>query len=142
MVQKQLQDNKLFRYSFLLAGVLAIPAFLMQLYADYYLFVVYGKTPATFLRFIVPNFIYYFFWIGLTISSIKNIPKFLWLSPIFFFLIIRTEGHYLYVLWTQPNIITLQYTKILAIITCFIVSLALILFIVWIRSYLRKSRTN
>ena len=129
----QLHNNNAFNLAFKLLGILAIPTLLMQIYADFYLFIGFGKTLHLFVKFIVPSIPFYLFWVGLSITAFKNIPKYLWLSPIFFILILHTEGRYLYILWTRPNVLTFEYTKILAILSCTVVSGALILFILSIK---------
>ena len=102
------------------------------------IFICFGETLHVFVKFFVPSIPFYLFWLGLSIAAFKNIPKNLWLSPIFFILILHTEGRCLYVLWTQPNVLTFEYTKILAILSCAVVSSALILLIIWIKNTRHK----
>ena len=127
-----MQRNRLKILLFRSAGILAFPVLIMHAYADYRIFSIFGGTLHTFVKYTLPSIPYYIFWLGLFIASLKKWWAFLWLAPIFAFLVLRIEGVYLYKIIFNPNIITLPYLTYLAILASAVVILATITWIFWL----------
>ena len=121
-----------YSYFLWLTAVLALIAICMEVYADFILFIGFGGTFHLFLKFVVPAVPYYIFCLLIILAAIKQKPIYLLLSPIFFITVMRNQGQYLYMLISHPDSITLLYTKVLAIISCSLVTLASVMFFIYI----------
>ena len=125
--------NKYYLYSLWVLGVAALVTFGMEVVVDFFLYIGFGKTFHLFKEFVVPSIPYYIFWLTVSASAIKKDPRYLFLSPVFFILIMQSEGHYLYMIWIKhPEYLTFMYTKILAVLSCIVVTGSFILFLIFL----------
>ena len=135
--------NKYYLYALWILSIIALVTLGMEVFANFFLFIGFGKTFQLFKRFVLPAVPYYIFLLTILMAAIKKDPWYLILSPLFFVLVMHNESYYLYVMIMKPKILTFMYTKVLAILSCLVVTGALALFLIFIykRSNIIKRNT-
>jgi len=134
-------SNKYYLYSLYFIALLSFITFGMEVGVDRVMFIGFGENIHSFKEWIVPSIPYYIFWLTVSASAIKKDPRYLFLSPVFFILIMQSEGHYLYMIWIKhPEYLTFMYTKILAVLSCIVVTGSFILFLIFLHVKLSNRR--
>jgi|GEM_PF-6438227 len=107
------------------AALLSVIMLCMGVYGEMLFFSIFVHDFSSFVKDVVPSWPYYFFPIWVIYFTIKKKYCYFFALLIFLPFVIKNQFYYLVAVYSNPRIITLWYTKLLAIVTCLMVVLAL-----------------